>query len=129
METLHPGVYVLELPSAVHPIEGMSTSTAAFIGYASKGQIPGRVLPNGKVAQPLLVTSLTDYTRNFGGFRADSFLTYAVRAFFDNGGKRLYVVRVVGSGGTSPPSSPPGSPPAVIPGEAAAPATSLSGSS
>jgi phage tail sheath protein FI len=106
METLHPGVYTVELPSAVRPIEGVSTSTAAFIGYASKGPIPGTKLPNGRAAQPLLVTSFTEFQRCFGGFRVDSFLTYAARAFFENGGQRLYVVRVVGTP-TSPPSSPP----------------------
>jgi len=106
METLHPGVYTVELPSAVRPIEGVSTSTAAFIGYASKGPIPGTKLPNGRAAEPLLVTSFTEYQRNFGGFRVDSFLSYAARAFFENGGQRLYIVRVVGAP-TSPPSSPP----------------------
>jgi phage tail sheath protein FI len=117
----HPGVYVLELPSAVRPIEGVSTSTAAFIGYADKGPIPGRRLPNGHIAQPVLVTSFTDYSRNFGDFRVDSFLTYAVRAFFDNGGKKLYIVRVVGQAAGGPILSPPGAGPAAA-------ATSLAGS-
>jgi phage tail sheath protein FI len=31
-ETLFPGVYVEELPTHVRPIEGVSTSTAAFLG-------------------------------------------------------------------------------------------------
>jgi hypothetical protein len=97
-ELLHPGVYVQEVPSAVRPIEGASTSTAAFIGVADKGPVPGRTLPNGRMAQPVLVTSFTDYTRQFGGFRQDSFLTYAVRSFYENGGRRLYVVRVTGAG-------------------------------
>jgi phage tail sheath protein FI len=94
MELLHPGVYVQEVPSSVRPIEGVSTSTAAFIGIADKGPVPGNILPTGKIAQPVLITSLTDYSRQFGGFRLDGFLTYAVRAFFENGGKRLYVVRI-----------------------------------
>jgi uncharacterized protein len=92
-ETLHPGVYVLEIPSGVRPIEGVGTSTAAFVGVTEKGPLPGTVLPNGKAARPLLVTSFTDYVRQFGGFRVDSFLTYAVQAFFNNGGSRLYIVR------------------------------------
>jgi len=117
METLHPGVYTVELPSAVRPIEGVSTSTAAFLGFASKGPIPGTKLPNGHVAQPLLVTSFTEYQRNFGGFRADSFLTYCARAFFENGGQRLYVIRVVGI-----PGSPPGSPPSLAATRASSPA-------
>jgi phage tail sheath protein FI len=118
-ELLHPGVYVQELPSAVRPIEGVSTSTAAFIGVADKGSVPGTILPTGRMAQPPLVTSFTDYTRQFGGFRQDSFLTYAVRAFFENGGRRLYIVRVLGSSPTSPPTlasravSPGGAPLAI----------------
>ena len=100
---LHPGVYVQEVPSAVKPIAGVSSSTAAFIGFADKGPVPGTILPSGRAAQPPLVTSFTEYTRTFGGFRSDSYLTYAVQAFFQNGGSSLYVIRVI---------PPPGSPPA-----------------
>jgi hypothetical protein len=104
---LHPGVYVQEVPSAVKPIEGVSTSTAAFVGVADKGPVPGTLLPTKRPAQPVLVTSFTDFTRQFGGFRTDSFLTYAVQAFFQNGGQQLYVVRVIPPTPASPPSSPP----------------------
>lgn len=121
-ELLHPGVYTLEVSSGVRPIEGVSTSTAAFVGVADKGPIPGTTLPTGRAAQPLLVTSLTDYTRQFGSFRRDSFLTYAVRSFYENGGRRLYVVRVapvdVGLARypiSSPPLSPPAGPGLVLP--------------
>jgi phage tail sheath protein FI len=103
-ELLHPGVYVQEVPSAVRPIEGVSTSTAAFVGVAEKGPVPGTRLPTGRMAQPVLVTSLTDYTRQFGGFLRESVLTYAARAFFENGGRRLYIVRVVGRSVTTPPA-------------------------
>jgi Bacteriophage tail sheath protein len=119
-ELLHPGVYVREVPSGVRPIEGVSTSTAAFIGVADKGPVPGTLLPTGRMATPVMVTSFTDYLRQFGGFREDSFLTYAVQAFFNNGGRRLYVVRIAnldaarGAIATrahyrlgSPPTSPP----------------------
>jgi uncharacterized protein len=94
-EYLHPGVYVQEVPSAVRPIQGVSTSTAAFIGVADSGPVPGYLLPTGEAAQPALVTSFTEYSRQFGGFRKDSFLTYAVQAFFQNGGQSLYIVRVI----------------------------------
>ena len=87
-------MYVQEVPSAVRPIQGVRTSTAAFIGAADKGPIPGTILPNGRMAQAVMVTSFTDYQRQFGGFRRDSFLSYAAQAFFLNGGQRLYVVRV-----------------------------------
>jgi Bacteriophage tail sheath protein len=118
-EYLHPGVYVQEVPSGARPIEGVSTSTAAFIGVVDKGAIPGSLLPTGRAAHVLLVTSFTEYTRQFGGFRRDSFLTYAARSFFDNGGRRLYVARVAnGARAAVFPSSPPG--PALSPPDAAA---------
>jgi phage tail sheath protein FI len=107
VELLHPGVYVQEVPSAVQPIQGVSTSTAAFIGRADKGPIPGTILPNGRMAHPVMVTSFTDYQRQFGGFRSDSFLSYAVQAFFQNGGQRLYIVRIAVTTAGSPPTSPP----------------------
>lgn len=97
-ELLHPGVYVQEVPSAVKPIAGVSTSTAAFIGVADKGPIPGTTLANGRMAQAVMVTSFTDYQRQFGGFRTDSFLTYAAQSFFQNGGSRVYIVRVALTG-------------------------------
>lgn len=104
---LHPGVYVQEVASGVQPIQGVSTSTAAFIGIADKGPVPGTLLPTKRPAQPVLITSFTEYSRQFGGFRSDSFLTYAVQAFFQNGGQQLYIVRVVPPAPSSPPSSPP----------------------
>jgi phage tail sheath protein FI len=109
VELLHPGVYVREISSGVRPIEGVSTSTAAFIGITTKGPLPGKTLPNGRMARPVLVTSVTDYLRQFGGFRADSYLTYAVQAFFNNGGARVYIVRVAGEGASRAryPTSPP----------------------
>jgi uncharacterized protein len=104
---LHPGVYVQEIPSSIKPIAGVSTSTAAFIGVADQGPIPGTLLANGQMAQPVKVTSFTDYQRNFGGFRTDSFLTYAAQAFFQNGGNSLYIVRIAV---IAPPGSPPVAP-------------------
>lgn len=84
MELLHPGVYVQEVPSGVRPLEGVSTSTAAFLGAASSGPVDGAVM----------VTSFIEYESLFGGFRKDSYLTHAALHFFANGGRRLYVVRV-----------------------------------
>src|ERR1044072_6258558 len=114
-ELLHPGVYTLEVSSGVRPIEGVSTSTAAFIGVADKGPIPRTVLPTGRAAQPVMVTSLTDYTSQCRRIRRDSFLTYSVRSIYGNGGRRLYTVRVAPAGVALPRvpvSSPPLSPPA-----------------
>lgn len=84
MERLHPGVYIEEVPSGVRPIEGVSTSTAAFIGKAEKGPLD----------RALMVTSFIEFQATYGTFQNDSYLAHAALQFFNNGGKRLYIVRV-----------------------------------
>src|SRR5262249_6426010 len=83
-ELLHPGVYVQEVSSGVRPIEGVSTSTAGFLGKAEKGPLDAA----------MLVTSFAEFQANYGGFLADSFLAQAALQFLNNGGSRLYVVRI-----------------------------------
>ena len=86
-EYLRPGVYIEETERGPRPIEGVPTSTAAFLGEAERGPI-----------EPTLVTSALDYRRRFGdSCGPDKFLPDAVAGFFGNGGKRLYVCRIVGS--------------------------------
>jgi phage tail sheath protein FI len=90
-EYLSPGVYVEEIDAGPKPIEGVSTSTAGFVGRAVRGPTTGL---------PLLVTSFPDFRRRFGGYLPDAggtdhFLAHAVFGFFANGGKRCYVRRVV----------------------------------
>lgn len=84
MELLHPGVYIQEVPSGLKPIEGASTSTAAFLGKAEKGYLD----------RAFMVTSFTEFETNYGGFLDDSYLAQSALQFFNNGGKRLYVLRV-----------------------------------
>lgn len=84
METLHPGVYIQEISSGVRPIEGASTSTAAFIGPAEKGSLD----------RALMVTSFSEYEANYGSFLNDSWLAQSALQFFNNGGRRLYIARV-----------------------------------
>lgn len=88
MELLHPGVFVQEISSGVRPIEGVSTSNAAFIGKAEMGP----------VSQAKLVTSLQEFETTYGGYLADSSLAHSVHHFFNNGGKKAYIVRITGSG-------------------------------
>src|SRR4029434_10497492 len=90
-ELLHPGVYVEEVPSGVRPIEGVSTSTAAFFGRAERGPLNGAHM----------VTSFTEFEANYGSFLNDSYLTHAALHFFNNGGKRLYIVRVAKDAATA----------------------------
>lgn len=85
-EYLAPGVYPEEISTGPVPIEGVSTSTAGFVGQTERGPIT-----------PRLVTSLREYERWYGGFVDPdkvSFLPLAIKGFFDNGGQRAYVARV-----------------------------------
>lgn len=91
-EYLSPAVYVEEVPSGIKPIEGVGTSTGAFIGIAEKGPIAGAQYEDGP-GRPVLITSFGDFSRNFGNFVGGEFLAYAVRQFFTEGGTRCYVAR------------------------------------
>jgi phage tail sheath protein FI len=86
VQVSYPGVYIEEFEPAA-PIEGVSTSHAAFIGIAASG--PSNV--------PTLVTSLDDFNRIFGG-PVDGVVPYylpiSAEGFFRNGGSVLYVLRV-----------------------------------
>ena len=79
----YPGVYVEELPWGVRSITGVETSTAAFVGRARAGP-----------TEAVRVRSFSDFQRVFGPPDPKLELGYAVRAFFENGGARVWVVRV-----------------------------------
>jgi phage tail sheath protein FI len=92
-EYLAPGVYVEEIPSGNKPIAAASTSTAAVVGLTERGPIN----------TPTLCTSLGSYNRQFGGnlnplvfMNNQDALPYAAEGFFNNGGSRLYVTRIIG---------------------------------
>lgn len=84
-EYLTPGVYIEEFEMGARPIEGVSTSTAGFLGETERGP----------TISPKLVTSLTQFMRIYGGYIKNSHLAYAVDGFFANGGQRCYIGRVV----------------------------------
>ena len=86
---LSPGVYIEEFEIGAKPIEGVSTSTAGFVGFAERGPLN----------IPTLVISFAQYQSIFGGYLPKRsgdvrWLSYAVEAFFNNGGQRVYVTRV-----------------------------------
>lgn len=86
-EYLAPGVYIEEIERGPKPIEGVPTSTAAFLGETERGPL-----------EPRLVTSFNEFRRYFGNvYDADQYLPYAMASFFDNGGKRCYVARICGA--------------------------------
>jgi uncharacterized protein len=93
-EYLAPGVFVEETSFRSKSIEGVSTTTTGFIGAARTGPVD---LP------PDIITSLGEFEEVYGdgkelvfdgGSTMTNYLWQAVRAFFSNGGKRLYVSRV-----------------------------------
>ena len=107
-EYLAPGVYVEETSFRAKSIEGVSTTTTGFIGPTRYGPID---------IEPEIVTSLVEFERTYGGkeklrfvnndddsvAQMDNYMWHAARAFFEEGGKRLYVSRVY-SGAGSPPT-------------------------
>lgn len=91
-EYLSPGVYVEEFDSSPRAIEGVGTSTAGFVGMTVKGPTVGA---------PSLCTSFADFQRQFGGYLSEythggyRFLPASVEQFFQNGGTRCYISRVI----------------------------------
>jgi phage tail sheath protein FI len=99
-EYLSPGVYVEEVSFRAKSLEGVSTSTTGFAGLAGYGPV---WYPGGpRQCDPRLITSYTEFERVYGGLDAiqlggserTAYLAHAARAFFLNGGQRLYVSRV-----------------------------------
>src|ERR671930_198750 len=102
-EYLAPGVYVEEVSYRSKSIEGVSTTTTGFIGATRYGPV---------TEVPQLVTSLVEFERLYGDrqrlvYREDppmhNYMWHAVRAFFENGGKRLYIKRVFRAAGGGDP--------------------------
>jgi phage tail sheath protein FI len=93
-EYLAPGVYVEEVSFRNKSIEGVSTTTTGFVGAARYGPVD---------LDPDIITSLVEFERVYGdrgqlsfvkGAKTHNYLWHGVRAFFEEGGKRLYVSRL-----------------------------------
>jgi uncharacterized protein len=108
-----PGVYVEEVPSAIKPIAGVGTSTAAFIGVSAdittawdpktKTGMPakadGSAYPQAVALTPKAVNSWTEFIQSFGDIQqGNQYLAQAVFGFFNNGGTRCWVARVGNAG-------------------------------
>jgi len=80
-----PGVYISErlLPA---PLPGGVTANAAGAVVAPLAQGPEAVT---------LVSSWYEFTKNFGGYNASYPATFQVGSFFANGGRELYVKRLL----------------------------------
>lgn len=102
-EYLAPGVFVEETSFRSRDIQGVSTSTAAFVGPAHEGPEDG---------EPAMLTSFREFERLFGGMddlefageRVTHFLAFGAKYYFANGGRRLYVARTDTAAGDEPSS-------------------------
>jgi phage tail sheath protein FI len=92
-EYLAPGVYIEEVSFRNKTIEGVSTSTAGFVGPARYGP------PMGEAT---FVSSFGEFERYFGGLdqltwqgrEYHNYLAHAVQSFFAEGGRRLWISRL-----------------------------------
>lgn len=78
-----PGVYYERLDAAPG-ITAVRTDVAGFVGIATRGPL--------HTAIP--IQSWRQFQAYFGECTGSGYLAYAVRAFFENGGRRCWVVRV-----------------------------------
>src|SRR5262245_38691786 len=79
-----PGVYYERVDASAPAILALRTDIAGFIGIATRGPLH----------QALPVQSWRQFQAYFGVFTGAGYLAYAVRAFFENGGQRCWIVRV-----------------------------------
>lgn len=82
-----PGVYVQIRNAGETVIQGVSTSTLAVFGRTEKGYTD----------KPYLITSFEQFLREFGGYVSgiSDDMFRQVMMFFQNGGGRLYVYRMI----------------------------------
>lgn len=101
-----PGIY--ELPEVpLRALTGVRMDIAAFAGVAPRGpaRVPYFLAPwapkpalSGQTMQRTVavpVESWTEYQRIFGGYEGPGLLPYAVASFFENGGRRALIARIV----------------------------------
>ncbi len=84
------------------------TDIAGFVGFAERGPLPedfpAATFDGSQAA--VKIGAWKEFLTTFGGFREYAYLAYAVRAFFENGGKTCYVVRVAATTVTDPAQQP-----------------------
>jgi phage tail sheath protein FI len=100
-EYLAPGVFVEEVSFRAKSIEGVGTSVCGMVGPTRFGPVRGT---------PEVLTSYGEFEKIFGDpksltFTKDSgsethpnYTALAARAFFENGGKQLYLTRIISGG-------------------------------
>lgn len=85
---LAPGVYYQTVDAGAPPVTPLRTDITGFVGLAQRGPVD----------LPVPVQSWRQFSSWFGEITGLGYLAYAVRAFFENGGRRAWVVRVAALG-------------------------------
>src|SRR5437870_5884680 len=85
-----PGVHIESAGDRYIPLERVETGVTAFLGATD----------TGPRQEPTRVGSFEQYEKVFGA--GDSYMTHAVRGFFDNGGRTAYIVNVAPESGLDP---------------------------
>ena len=103
-----PGIYCYrEVP--FRALTGARMDVCAFLGVAPRGPAREPVLdliardcrPDPRTVRklrrtvPVAVESFDEYRRLYGGFEGPGLLPYAVASFFEQGGQRAYIARIV----------------------------------
>jgi phage tail sheath protein FI len=87
-ERLSPGIYVEEAPRGEQQIAAPPVTLAAFVGRTLRGP----------VNEPVVVESMDEFHRVFGGPWEESSLGPCLQDYFDNGGRRAIIVRLINGG-------------------------------
>lgn len=103
-----PGIYRLARPTAP-ALTDERMDVCGFVGIAARGPAWQPVLDTGEPddrrlvradralrrSVPVMVESFDAYRRQFGGAGGPGYLGASVASFFDQGGRRAYVVRIL----------------------------------
>jgi hypothetical protein len=101
-----PGIYRAP-DNPIRALTGVRMDVCAFAGVAPRGPArapyfnaswaprPADPQETEQLAVPVAVESWSAYVQRFGSFEGPGLLPYAVASFFDNGGQRAYIIRVV----------------------------------
>lgn len=94
-----PGVYYHRTDAGVPRVAPLRTDITGFVGMSRRGPLH----------QALPIESWRQFVAHFGDFTGAAYLAYAVRAFFENGGVRCWIVRVASEAAASASSTLPAS--------------------
>ncbi|MBB3219838.1 phage tail sheath family protein [Pseudoduganella umbonata] len=79
-----PGVYYERVDAGAPPVSPLRSDIPALLGIARRGPLQ----------RPVPIDSWKQFVAYFGDVTGAGYLAYAARAFFENGGRRCWIVRL-----------------------------------